>query len=394
MHINTISAWVLLLVTEALMKTSRGHGDHVYPEKEILKSSLFHSRELRQRPAARHADDFDVCSGSRSQASDQDCNQVNQQRVSTCLILTVMLWTTRKCTEPGVRTGKYDQLMCFGLGLLATKWTLLHGIRCRNVLPRGLNTTQAQLKYLARESLAICPLRPAEWQPTDQQLAKINSSRVVCFHASDNVLGSAIRHSALAVSRIPYLVITNGKAILNSASLPCWEKDLISAQKLYKRLVKWDVDDDCIQILQTVMRKIIDHLWTTAFENDGPAHSLLAGDLALNRKLLVLAHSVVSILKRLAPTNSDYFLQRWFYPMFKRLRNRARQSKLYKRTSALAPSCKGLRGRPSEVHSTIVQLIRLLMINELHHYNYSLFSQFLVSHANLLFMMYLQLCPV
>ena len=177
----------------------------------------------------------------------------------------------------------------------------------------------------------------------------------------------AISRLVLALASASY----DGRGYVNLSTM-CWEAELQKSAELYRRARYLDVDKRCVATLQTMSVSMIRELIliyedrTLWWPDDGYVYLLkYAGGLEpwLPR--------IVRLFPSFVKENSDWILQFTLYPSFKRFLRHA-ILRHGDNSSPVNVSCKGLQGSRSEIHTTVVQLLRLVIINELHHFNFSL----------------------
>ena len=153
----------------------------------------------------------------------------------------------------------------------------------------------------------------------------------------------------------------------------CSEPELQEAERLYHIPGKWDVDEKCVSTLQTISVKNLRYMMTSTFsppvgEFRTATDEMIWLSLSLSEIPDVSEH-YLNFLKEY----SDYFLQSFWYPPFKRFFRHARQ-RSQNNSSIVSVSCKGLQGSRDEVYNTILQLLRLMIVNELHHRKFDLYG--------------------
>eukprot|EP00117_Sycon_ciliatum_P043594 scpid66177/ scgid31546/ len=358
---------------------------------------------------------FDMCDVVPAHPNNIYCTSDNLMTHFVCLSLTTSLLGVKMVMMVPAKRKKENFIPYLLATLLMPKFAYLQSRRCKGVLPTKNITIRDAGKHIARNILSICPrgsevrhshtgshisTTPAPQPkgfPDDNCLYRLGSD--VLF----TVLLTPLKHLILAGSRIYDVLDSKGNVRFgvhgHSIPLACWETDLLAAEKLFYQPLQWNVDADCIAVLQSTITHIlraVSKMAATFYGFDatfGP-EKLTFNYYEFGPKILAFIDSLLSIARQLDPANSDYFLQRWFYPMFNRLLLRSRQSRANNITSSEAPSCKGLRGSPDQVQKTVIKLTSMLMINELRHHKYSFVAHAFISVANQLFMSYLRLCPI
>eukprot|EP00117_Sycon_ciliatum_P028220 scpid73694/ scgid22734/ len=345
---------------------------------------------------------FDMCDVVPAHPNNMYCTYDNLMTQLVCLSSTTFL------SMISAKLKKEEFILYLAVTLLKPKFAYLQKLRCKGVLATQNLPLRDACKHIARNILSICPLR-SEVRNSHSHISTTSPPEPKefpndnCFNPLVSDVLTPLKHLLLGFSRIYDFLDSKGymRFSVNDRSIPlaCWETDLLAAEKLYYQPQQWDVDADCIAVLQSTITHIlraVSKMAATFYGFDatfGP-EKLTFNYYEFGPKILAFIDSLLSIARQLDPANSDYFLQRWFYPMFNRLLLRSRQSRANNITSSEAPSCKGLRGSPDQVQKTVIKLTRMLMINELRHRKYLWLAHAFISVANQLFMSYLRLCPI
>eukprot|EP00117_Sycon_ciliatum_P038344 scpid66721/ scgid28510/ len=353
-------------------------------------------------------DQFDMCNVAPAHPNNIHCTYYNLVTQSVCLSLTTSLAGVKMAMMARAKGKKVNFILYLVSILLIPKLAYLQNLRCKGVLATQNLPLRDACKHIARNILSICPLR-SEVRNSHSHISTTSPPEPKefpndnCFNPLVSDVLTPLKHLLLGFSRIYDFLDSKGymRFSVNDRSIPlaCWETDLLAAEKLYYQPQQWDVDADCIAVLQSTITHIlraVSKMAATFYGFDatfGP-EKLTFNYYEFGPKILAFIDSLLSIARQLDPANSDYFLQRWFYPMFNRLLLRSRQSRANNITSSEAPSCKGLRGSPDQVQKTVIKLTRMLMINELRHRKYLWLAHAFISVANQLFMSYLRLCPI
>eukprot|EP00117_Sycon_ciliatum_P020905 scpid74175/ scgid18483/ len=338
-------------------------------------------------------DDGDLC--DVPVATNRECTMLGIRRLSQCLRLNVFLSLVKAYSTAKLPLDPFDYALYVILASLVPKMEYLRWHRCKSLIPGGIRTLKASSRYLVREILSICPENRANSRrfsskPGAQPEGFPGES---CYKLTDFDEVNIFKHTILVIFQAQSLISSHGKDFfLSSLRLPCWETDLLTAERLFDQPIKWDVDVKCIAVFRTISTSILNVVLKGSFQLR--SYNLVRDDAWIGVKIHSFFYSLAEIFLKLDLSNSDYFLQRWFYPMFNRLLLRSRQSRANNITSSEAPSCKGLRGSPDQVQKTVIKLTRMLMINELRHRKYLWLAHAFISVANQLFMSYLRLCPI
>ena len=176
---------------------------------------------------------------------------------------------------------------------------------------------------------------------------------------TDRHIHSLTRQS---LARIPLVLaagITEEGYNINLSSV-CWEAELRHAEWLYLLPGVWDVDEPCVKTLQTILVAAIET--SLDFWMAGANPTFIHAKNTIISKL-----DIASVLKE----NKDRLLQLAVYPAFLRFLREAEKRQQPNGNTTISVSCKGLQGSKSTSQDTAVQLLRLVCINELYHYNFS-----------------------
>eukprot|EP00117_Sycon_ciliatum_P027702 scpid77106/ scgid22448/ len=133
----------------------------------------------------------------------------------------------------------------------------------------------------------------------------------------------------------------------------CWEPVPQVAQALYLRPGKWDVSAQCIDVLQTTSRKAINTIAYTLFDH---------GRKNDNNKLL---RALWSLMPALYDAFLGDLIQSTLRPVFSRFLSTAQLRNNEGNKSTVPVTCTGLRGNRQQVYRSLLQLFRLLIVNEI-----------------------------
>ena len=161
----------------------------------------------------------------------------------------------------------------------------------------------------------------------------------------------------------------------------CWEPDLQAAESLYDKPGAWSVDEACVTTLQAMDSNMIRKLLNV------PLRSMLAVSFS---KLGVFGgglplldgwkHRLAEGLLSFFDETWDQSLQRYVYPYFKRFLRHSKQRN--NDNTTVSVSCQGLRGVRRHVHFTVVQLLRLVIVNELRYRKHRFFPTLVAVFAS------------
>ena len=194
----------------------------------------------------------------------------------------------------------------------------------------------------------------------------------ILFAEVDDKVGPSLFYIGQLFSRIALVFASASYNEHGSVKLDtmCWEGDLLRADDLYKLHGHWDLDEICVETLQTFSVSMLSAVreWFASITIHSPYSKPFYSSFGfLGEWIPYIIHAILEVLTQY----SDMLLQMTVYPAFKRFLNHAEHRNA---RGAATVSCKGIHGNRSEVHNTVVQLVRLLIVNELHYYNFSLYS--------------------
>ena len=171
-----------------------------------------------------------------------------------------------------------------------------------------------------------------------------------------------------------YLLVVN--YVFNTSSQSdlskiCWVPAMQEAESFYDIAGKWEVDAKCVSSLQTISVKSLRHFLTSeSLPHFGEFPPVMDQAKQLFLYLFEIPDDSERVLQFLNEY-SDFSLQALWYPPFKRFLGYAKQ-RSQDNSSIVSVSCKGLQGSRDEVYNTTLQLLRLMIVNELHHQNFDL----------------------
>ena len=176
----------------------------------------------------------------------------------------------------------------------------------------------------------------------------------------------AISRLVLALASASY----DGRGHVNLSTM-CWEAELQKSAELYRHARYLDVDKKCVATLQTMSVSMIREFILIYERISRWPDDRFLRLLKYTGGLDVWLPRIFRLFPSFVKENSDWILQLTLYPSFKRFLRHANLPH-GDNSSPVNVSCRGLRGSRSEIHATVVQLLRLVIINELHHFNFSL----------------------
>jgi len=139
-------------------------------------------------------------------------------------------------------------------------------------------------------------------------------------------------------------------------SIGCWDPEMAEAQHLYYKTGRWDVDDVCIDIVQTIGLRMLKRVFRTWYEDAQSEQSVL---FKFQRTFLSFVASVLTL-------GQHSFLQATYYRVFLRFKAVAKR-RSGPMNGPVVISCRGLRGPRADVKRTVETLIRLVLVDVLDH---------------------------
>ena len=346
--------------------------------------------ELEQDLCAKQATDYATCTPD-AVMSEIQCVYYN--------IVQLMTWI---CTRRGMFGIGSNVYICPVIIMIFPKYSALHHARC-NSTSNTLTGLRSEFRSASQRIQGLCPAADPRQDLLDRLRPSKYSSVPSCFSLAKMVRGWLLSRVALMLTKA--LLVVSGRDVKTWSSshvswpLPCWERELLAAKSVYDNVyITWSIDDVCVDVLQVIIREclvhISDYFWKGRFFDK------LAGPLSLwyslNSGLANFVQAVLLIMKRLYVVGQDIIWQRWLYPMFNRFRSTAsdRRGRGHEGRNSTAVTCKGLKGRASQVRGTVLRLTRLVLINELEFYKYSPTAVMLICMVKVPVFTYLHQCPL
>ena len=147
---------------------------------------------------------------------------------------------------------------------------------------------------------------------------------------------------------------------LNQTTFGCWQPELQEAGLLLAKPGKWDIDDKCIDALQAISAKVFKLFIPRMLENERVFLSRVVSR-GKRRRCTMLSCLHAKLLTRMA---GRAVLQRHVYPLFKKMKEFVRRRNQVTKSSKVLASCRGLRGPKSQVRSTVLKLLALVIVND------------------------------
>ena len=343
----------------------------------------------------------DLCA---NQAKDYEtCTPDLEMREIQCVNYNIVRLGTWICTRRGMFAIGRNVYSCPIFITLFPKYSVLHQARCNstsNTLP-GL---RSEVRSAIRRIQSLCPAADPRQDLVDRLIPSKFSSFPSCFSVTALVTGwiwsriaLAVNWAVLAVFGLP---IKTWSSTHVRWTIPCWERELLAAQRVYDNVsISWSIDDDCVDVLQVIIREYLVHFLDYFSRNR--LFEELARFISLrfdfNGGLANVFQSVLEIMQRLygdGQYGQDFIWQRWLYPIFNHFRSTARARRGHKARNSTVVTCNGLKGRASQVRDTVLRLTRLVLINELQFYKYSPIAVGLICIAQGHVFTYLHQCPL
>ena len=325
-----------------------------------------------------------VCSNADPrQSADEagDCTPEDVADVKYCALKQAAREQIRKCRKVefnfGPPGGK-KVLNCFvGLAFLVRS---SHSL-CTKLIKSGKhppNCTGEALLSMAKQTVRRCGL-----------LVPHNAQKppVAC---TGGVLGTSTPQNStgqmdrIILARLCVTILSRPSEFIfshsNGSAPACWLPELVQTRQLYQSQGVWDVDDKCIDVVQTVFSRLVSTVYTRLEQFLVPRiYPVLLKRLGKSTADL-LKYIAFSIL-RVGPL----LVQRYKLPAYiSRFRDTARQRRPSGHMQGTAStratvSCKGLRGIPSAVRNTILALLQLLLVDIAQHRRFELKSTLVVA---------------
>eukprot|EP00117_Sycon_ciliatum_P032074 scpid76650/ scgid24952/ len=141
--------------------------------------------------------------------------------------------------------------------------------------------------------------------------------------------------------------------VTQTTLIGCWEPVLQAAQALYHQPGKWDVSAQCIDVLQTTSRKAISTV----------AHAVF--DSCRKKVKNQMIRTFWSLMPALYEAFLGGLIQSMLRPVFSRFLSTAQLRNNEGNKSTVPVTCTGLRGNRQQVYRSLLQLFRLLIVNEI-----------------------------
>eukprot|EP00117_Sycon_ciliatum_P005015 scpid77797/ scgid9138/ len=368
---------ILVLVQLLSLQYAQSHGPVETSEHSFHKRSSSqvadYDIDLETRSVIGNSslkDPFDVCWPRGAVLQGEECTSTSLGKLWRCAILALISLAAEACRQSSatLRTGRHF-VRCAIVFLLYPPYAAKIAGDC--VMNRN---PVEHLKLVARRTLILCPSEAnLVWKCSDTNT--INLFDKGNHLAILQLIKVVTTRVFLQLIRAAYISMKGGP--LHRIQLPCWEANLRGAEWIFSHEKRWDVDDACIETLKVALRRVI-----TDFMKLLPTPRLvlssvkqLASAYGLNINVTRAIAAVSIIILKINPMQQDSFWQLWYYPIITHFRTTARARRIHQPDTPTAVSCEGLRGRPEQVKSTLLNFTHLIIINELHYHNYSLVAQ-------------------
>ena len=148
----------------------------------------------------------------------------------------------------------------------------------------------------------------------------------------------------------------------------CWEQELADVSQTLYRHGKWDIDSTCVDTLKDLGSRVAKSVFLDALQ-----HWVFEFERADQRSGVTerLKSLLATFLNKLTSRCLDAILQHYVYPVFERFK----QDALLRSQASFGNvivSCSGLRGKRQQVYSTVLRLLRLVIVHEITTMKYKL----------------------
>eukprot|EP00117_Sycon_ciliatum_P026987 scpid86160/ scgid22025/ len=229
------------------------------------------------------------------------------------------------------------------------------------------------LLSIARGTVFSCSITTAHSTYSPRRNGQVWATNTPIFSKQSKPLESRMK-ARLALALLSRPTELPFDRVTSPVPLPCWEPELSDAEAIFARTGPWDVDDACIDVLETMCRLVMRHAFRDAIAESWRRNHRERGMKhfkGLDRLFLRLwAERVVQFSLR---------------PMFAAFRLEAARRRIPQPNTSPV-SCVGLRGRRRDVISTITALIGLVLITWLRVQHYALKATLSSSILNQLFL--------
>ena len=148
----------------------------------------------------------------------------------------------------------------------------------------------------------------------------------------------------------------------------CWEKELKDESHTLYTPGKWDIDSTCVDTLKDLGLRVAKfvfldllHQWIFQLKRTDNRSEAWKG-------FNILA---ATTLHQLTSRGGDGLLQQYVYPVFERFKQTA-LLRSHGPSGNVIVSCSGLRGKRKQVYSTVLRLLRLVIVHEITTVKYKL----------------------
>ena len=161
------------------------------------------------------------------------------------------------------------------------------------------------------------------------------------------------------------------------AVLGCWERDLQDAKHLYDTRGHWDVDDTCVDVIETILTKVV-HVTFSIFRRQFDqlnSEGELVGSQQANRIMKTFTGLFITAVE-------DYVIHRQLLPALARFKSTAGKRSHHGWNRTTTVSCSLLRSNLKNVIRTVLILSRLVLVDTLQHFNFALSTTLWISMLN------------
>ena len=148
----------------------------------------------------------------------------------------------------------------------------------------------------------------------------------------------------------------------------CWEEELKDESHSLYTPGKWDIDSICVDTLKDLGSRVAQSVFVDVLPH-WPFHlKPKRPHVGYNKRLTRL---VATFLQELTSRGGDGLLQHFVYPVFERFKHTA-LLRSHATSGNIIVSCSGLLGKRTQVYSTGLRLLRLVIVHEIATVKYKL----------------------
>ena len=245
-----------------------------------------------------------------------------------------------------------------------------HNIQARNF---NISSCHKRVNYHSERIISQCSLKSkvSHLNCTNGAGCAISGNRnLKCsYHLKHKVVLFLLAHppSADGTDRYPFkaypLDATSAERLWG-----CWEQELKDESHTLYTPGKWDIDSTCVDTLKDLGLRVARSVFLDVLQQWQFQLKRTDGRSGFFNRCSILA---ATFLHQLTSLGGDALLQHYVYPVFERF-NRTALLRSQASSGNLIVSCKGLRGKRQQVYSTVLRLLRLVIVHEITTMKYKL----------------------